>query len=66
MILGGAAHWGTCRLTGVDLEAAERELNAIGAAAAPRLAPQMPLLRRHRDIVRSYYDNRRHLERRDG
>lgn len=54
------------RLTGVDLEAAERELNAIGAAAAPRLAPQMPLLRRHRDIVRTYYDNRRHLERRDG
>ena len=53
------------RLTNVDLEAAEAELATLGAKAAPGLAHERPLLRRHRDRVRRYYLDRRHLDRRD-
>ena len=43
------------RLTNVDLEAAEAELATLGAEAAPSLARDLPLRRRHRDRVRQYY-----------
>lgn len=54
------------RLTGVDLEAAEREIVAVARSQAGDLRKDRDLLFRHRDTVRDYYRSGHHLDRRDG
>ena len=54
------------RLTGVDLEAAEREIVAVARSQSGELLKDRDLLLRHRDTVRDYYRSGHHLDRRDG
>jgi hypothetical protein len=54
------------KLTGVDLDAAEREIAAAARHDVPRLAADLPRLRRHQTAVRQYYLSGGHLQRRDG
>ena len=53
------------RLTGVDLDAAERELVAEARAAAGTSIAEAPLMRRHLAAIGAYYRDGRHLEGRD-
>lgn len=53
------------RLTGVDLDAAERELIAAARAASGSALAEQPLMRRHLAAIDAYYRGGRHLEGRD-
>ena len=54
------------RLTGVDLEAAEREIVDAARSQSVDLLMHRGMLPHHRDTVRSYYRRGHHLDRRDG